>query len=135
LHDKAVCPSDATKMGTVGAMLSYAVNCGARDVAPTTTIPADWRANGMFLDYWDWRGNPNSHVATVKMDSSFIMKGDGLANTLMLSENLDATLYFDRNETNNGFIFDWPMPAGFKAINGPGFSSPYQKAPPSIHHP
>src|SRR5205823_12015192 len=97
--------------------------------------PADWRANGMFFDYLDWRSNPNNRVATVKIDFSFIMKGDGLANTLMVSENRDATLYYDRNETNNGFIFNWPMPAGFRAINGPGFDAPYDKARPSSYHP
>src|SRR5262249_33310393 len=102
--------------------LSYAVNCGCRDVDvsnedPKNPYPADWRPNGVFFDYWDWRGNPNNHVPVVKMDSSFIMKGDGLDNTLMVSESLNAGKYFERNETNNGFIFDWPQPPGVKMIN------------------
>jgi prepilin-type N-terminal cleavage/methylation domain-containing protein len=133
LHTVAVCPSDVEKMQTKGAWMSYAVNCGRKDAAPTSipppqgvqAVPADWRANGMFHDLLDWRGNPNLRVTTVKMDSSFIRSGDGLETTLMLSENLDAKQYFDRNETNNGFIFDWPVSSGFQAINGPGFSGEY----------
>jgi hypothetical protein len=53
----------------------------------------------MFHDYLDWRGNPNNHVKTVKMDSSFIIGGDGLANTLMISENHDATNFDGRDKT------------------------------------
>jgi hypothetical protein len=89
----------------------------------------------MFHDYLDWRFNPNNRVAVVKMDSSFIMKGDGLATTLMIAENRDATQYVDRNETTNGFVFDPPTGAAFKAINGPGFGGNYATARPSSHHP
>jgi hypothetical protein len=134
LHTVAVCNSDATKITTPGALLSYVVSCGGKDVVPTGQIPADWRANGMFHDYFDWRGNPNLRVATVKMDSSFIKGGDGLANTLMLSENRDATLYYDRNETTNGFIFNWPETLPFRAINGDGFRDDYATARPSSYH-
>ena len=129
--------------------MSYVVNCGRKDAEPSLAtanppIPADWRANGMFLDYWDWRGNPNIRVHTVKMDSSFIKGGDGLANTLMLSENRDAGLYFGRglsldhiepfdHERFLGFVFD-PPTGPFKAINGPGFGGDYATARPSSHH-
>ncbi len=117
--------------------MSYVVNCGRKDFQNPTLSPpmtADWRANGMFHDYWDWRVNPNNRVATVKMDSSFIQGGDGLANTLMLSENRDADRYYLRdNEWSSGFVFD-PPTGPFQAINGPGFGGDYATARPSSHH-
>jgi prepilin-type N-terminal cleavage/methylation domain-containing protein len=149
LHTVAVCPSDAEKLQRIEPLASYVVNCGRKDVDPTAVnasppIAADWRANGMFHDYWDWRVNPNNRVATVKMDSSFIKSGDGLANTLMLSENRDAGLYFGRGlSVNNiqpsheewylGFVFD-PPTGPFRAINGPGFGGNYATARPSSNH-
>ncbi len=142
LHSIAVCPSDAEKLAQKKAMLSYVVNCGRKDADPTPLvnrpnppIAADWRANGMFHDYWDWRVNPNNRVATVKMDSSFIQGGDGLANTLMLSENRDATFYYMRdNEWSIGFVFDPPTGGALQAINGPGFGGDYATARPSSYH-
>lgn len=137
LHPLAVCPSEFDKMQRKDPLLSYAVNCGRKDVDPTATLPADWRANGVFHNLWSWRVNPTNRVATVKMDSSFIEKGDGLSNTLLLAENVNATLYYDRNETTNGFVFDPPsvVGAGFRAINGPGFGGDYSTARPSSRHP
>jgi prepilin-type N-terminal cleavage/methylation domain-containing protein len=135
LHNVAVCPSETEKMQTKGPHLSYAVNCGCKDVMPSATMAADWRANGMFHDYWDWRGNPNNRVQTVKMDSSFIMGGDGLAHTLMISENVDAKNYYVRNETTSGFVFDHTTVGPLQAINGAGFGDPYDKARPSSNHP
>jgi prepilin-type N-terminal cleavage/methylation domain-containing protein len=139
LHNIAVCPSDADKLSRKEPLLSYVVNCGRKDADPSLIganppIPADWRANGMFLDGWDWRGNPNIRVTTAKMDSSFIRGGDGLANTLMLSENRDAGYYYERDhEWFLGFVFD-PPTGPFKAINGPGFGGDYATARPSSHH-
>jgi hypothetical protein len=93
-----ICPS-RNPTGTP-APLSYIVNCGAPDVKfsdlPTSgTIPSmDFQENGVFFDVFtpQWaklNGRPNI-PPRITTDISWINKHDGNAQTLMLSESIDA---------------------------------------------
>ncbi len=78
-----VCPNDSRSQYTP---LSYVVNCGLPDVYPSGVAgePDKQPAYGIFNDKWS--------VAGVSVRLSAIK--DGAAQTLMLSENLDATEWF-----------------------------------------
>ncbi|MEX2119271.1 MAG: DUF1559 domain-containing protein [Pirellulales bacterium] len=143
------CPSDPAPSFT-STSISYVVNCGQMDIlpseAPTSTTPgypADWRANGIFLNRWqDPTENPGPiHV----VNKDYVSSRDGTSNTLLLSENIDAADYADlniygtSNETLNGFIW-WPQDPSTledaKRINGP--TDPVDlifNARPSSQHP
>lgn len=75
-----VCPSDRDKVGANGPVLSYVGNAGRPD---TNSAEPDFRSNAIFLDL----SNPGAKQQT----PAFIIKADGKANTLLLSENLNAT--------------------------------------------
>jgi len=75
-----VCPSDRDKLGANGPVLSYVGNAGRPD---TNSAEPDFRSNAIFLDL----SNPGAKQQT----PAFIIKADGKANTLLLSENLNAT--------------------------------------------
>lgn len=77
----AVCPSDEPQ-DRVGCPTSYVVNCGMEDAGQQ-----DWKSNGVFF---------NHTAATVeKTDASYVHAHDGISNTLLLSENIQA--------------WDWPQ--------------------------
>lgn len=80
-----VCPSDRDKVEANGPVLSYVGNAGRPDVPPKNSSgdPIDYRSNAIFLDLY----NPNTKQQT----PAFIIKADGKVNTLLLSENLNAT--------------------------------------------
>lgn len=69
-----VCASDADGMS--GNPLSYAANCGRPDVSFV-----DKPANGVFLNLFEQR---------VTSTDSFISQHDGLANTILFGENIQA---------------------------------------------
>lgn len=75
-----VCPSDRDKLGANGPVLSYVGNAGRPD---TNSAEPDFRSNAIFLDL----SNPGAKQQT----PAFIIKADGKVNTLLLSENLNAT--------------------------------------------
>jgi prepilin-type processing-associated H-X9-DG protein len=146
LNDLLVCPSDMQKMSLGAPVTSIVCNAGRQDAAATAAIPADWRSNAVFVN----RDDRNSNGGLIKVDvtdSSFIMKGDGLAVTLLLSENVDATTWFNPipspEEWLNAMVF-WPPdssgnfpPLPVQAINGPNPSGvpSYDTARPSSYHP
>ncbi len=149
MSDHLVCPSDGAKLSSTASYTSYVANTGRQDnrAAATSTRPADWRSNAMFLDLAGGGGGP-AYFQT----ASYVLKGDGLATTFLLSENLDAWLWAaDANnaEATHGFIF-WPPTANGQppnpgyAINGPfngqrpptlNSLPPYATARPSSNHP
>jgi prepilin-type N-terminal cleavage/methylation domain-containing protein len=133
----AVCPSDISKLTSGAAELSYVVNAGRRDAQPTTTIPADWRANGVFLDLLSWRGSSSNRVMVQTSNLSFIQNGDGAANTLLLSENYDAGRWYEISEARTGFIFYPPGQYSRHRINGPTRtgSGSFLNARPASYHP
>jgi len=114
------------------------VNSGMPDVI-NRDFPRDWRANGPFLDLTD--GNAN--VLPVSLD--FIEDHDGLSNTMMLTENLDAAGWLSASEAANSVNWrDFPdgkRGESLLAINRQGGASkrgktadPYLFARPSSFH-
>jgi prepilin-type N-terminal cleavage/methylation domain-containing protein len=99
----ATCPSDApeqlTPTPTSGPIshLAYVVNAGRQDPSKLDLNgpSPDYEANGVFHDL--------RHPKSPKVSTT--MK-DGASNTLMLSENINATRWTDVNEAQITFIFD-----------------------------
>ncbi|MDD4266943.1 MAG: DUF1559 domain-containing protein [Thermoguttaceae bacterium] len=78
----AVCPSDPGK--TTHAPLSYVVNTGI----PDGSSQVENRGMGIFFNHQCWVTGPKQ---TVSID--YINLQDGTSNTLLLSENVQATRY------------------------------------------
>lgn len=102
-----MCPDDprSTKQPRE-AWLSYVANCGLPDAEPSDEFPADWPANGVFLERFldrDARG---------AMTAEFIEDHDGAAYTLLLSENVDAGKWTDATEALVGFLWYPGTPQG-----------------------
>jgi len=145
LNELLVCPSDSEKMAlrAPNSPTSVVGNAGRVDARATATTPADWRANAGLVN----RDDRDANGAPVKVDptdASYIARGDGLAYTLLLTENLDAgTWYnFTADETLSGVVF-WPPDAAgnfppklVHTINGPklNVTTPYDTARPSSNH-
>jgi prepilin-type N-terminal cleavage/methylation domain-containing protein/prepilin-type processing-associated H-X9-DG protein len=142
LNDLLVCPSDPDKMAMRSPRSPTSIVCNAGRQDATATTPADWRSNGVFM---------NRDEAGVKVDvtdASFIAKGDGLANTLLLSESADAGSWYNPppppppvnfpspDETVSCIVF-WPPPVlDIHRINGPrAGATAYDLARPSSYHP
>ncbi|MCG8586673.1 MAG: DUF1559 domain-containing protein, partial [Pirellulales bacterium] len=101
-----VCPSDQGP--TNAPRMNYVVNGGQ----PGSDSPAD----GIFFDH-------------AKAERVYITKDDfrdGLANTIMLAENLDSTSWDVTDEANQCIL--WPLTDSNEINNGTG-------ARPSSHHP
>ena len=85
------CPSDTSNLSSP-TPLSYVVNGGMPDWIAfnevTGKVPYDFPANGVFMDH-----DPNTHAdyGAPITSSSQINIQDGTTNTLLLSENLDAS--------------------------------------------
>jgi hypothetical protein len=102
-----VCPQDpppGLDQGPRRSWLSFVVNTGLADLAPADRqgpdLPADWPANGVFIDRFD----PAAiMLPAVSRDS--LEAGDGLEHTLLLSENLDSGDWTDHDETRIGFLW------------------------------
>jgi len=102
-----VCPQDpppGLDQGARRSWLSFVVNTGLADLPAADRqgpeLPADWPANGVFMDRFD----PASiMLPPVSRDS--LEAGDGLENTLLLSENLDSGDWTDHEETRIGFLW------------------------------
>jgi prepilin-type N-terminal cleavage/methylation domain-containing protein len=75
----SICPSDSSNAGKSSPWTSYVVNCGQLD---TAAAPYDTAANGVFQDHV--LGSTKVTLTDIK---------DGQANTLMLTENVDAYCY------------------------------------------
>ena len=115
------------------------VNSGLPDVIHAD-FPRDWRANGPFMDLTD--DDPDAFPVSLE----FIEDRDGLSNTLMLTENLDAGGWLSDSEADNAFVWrDFPdgkRGDSLLAINRqPGASKqtidrgdPYLFARPSSFH-
>jgi prepilin-type N-terminal cleavage/methylation domain-containing protein/prepilin-type processing-associated H-X9-DG protein len=121
--------------------LSYVVNCGLKDQDPPTilqdsngnALSRDWPANGVFHYNYPYTNNsfpsfPNEYPTpsptastgdvlsaekVVKVSSSLVSSSDGMATTLMLSENVDSNNWTNIWETQIGFIWQ----AGLDASN------------------
>ena len=76
---------------------SFVANTGQPDATPTEEFPADWPANGVFLD----RLAPGATRCTL----AYFETHDGAERTLLLSENTDTGLWTDFLEARVGFVW------------------------------
>lgn len=95
------CPSDVSN-NDLAAKISYQCNGGRDDnESPNPPgLPMDWAANGVFdnrLKGTDASANPHAINQTSLGD---ISNGDGVGNTIMLAENVNALVW---NESPNEF--------------------------------
>ena len=101
-----VCPeSDKRPTESISQPMSFVVNCGMPD-QKTTQGPLDHLPNGIFFDRV-----AKSQLMTV----DYLMEHDGLENTLMLTENLDAGQSFSFKEHEVGFVWIDSFDEGFAA--------------------
>lgn len=86
------CPSDPESPQADGQPqpTSYVVNSGMADVPAQPKIPGDWPDNGAFVSRWEIQP-----AAMAQTSTDFISAKDGASNTVMLSENIDASFWFD----------------------------------------
>lgn len=91
-----VCPaSQKTPTDNLPQPLSFVANCGMPDVN-SGKGPRDHLANGVFFDRV--RGSN-------RMSIDYLFEHDGLENTYLLSENLNAGQVFDTTESLVGFVW------------------------------
>ncbi|HOM18789.1 MAG TPA: DUF1559 domain-containing protein [Thermoguttaceae bacterium] len=131
-----VCPSDPPDSVTsTSTYLSYVANCGQQDqngAEPTTTPP---QSHGVFFNH-DVTITATSRPPTMSLD--YLSQHDGAATTLLISENIDATLWENYSNSSAwtgtgefqvGFI--WQTDGSLR-VNYPKTSS-YPR--PSSYHP
>lgn len=102
LIKELICPSDRPPRDEPLPIsrMSFVVNAGMPDVPATDSIPADWPANGVFMD----RFTPSGVRAhSVSIDE--LNKLDGTNFTLLLTENVDAELWTDTEEAKVGIVW------------------------------
>ena len=111
-----VCPSDShpefTSDGPAIAMLSFVANTGIYDVNPDS-VPArqrrdhlpDSQANGVFNRRDVGIGFRRANSGAMRVDRGYVSRHDGLRQTLMLAENVDAGLWYSKTELNIGFTW------------------------------
>jgi len=115
------CPSDDT-VNRAGTSLSYVVNSGQKD-APTATaastasgagsasagIPRDWKANGIFFDYYSddplIKTTQSTRGPTIVMRSGEVR--DPKDKTIMFTENVDAVDYIFDVNTAGGALYPY----------------------------
>ena len=119
--DIYVCPSDEP-MAATKSQLSYVINAGRADDAEEKL------ANGIARDYT---------VFSERMSIGYIAQHDGTANTLLLSENLQATTWDAIGKPDTTFL--WHATTSPKAehlINGGKKNAPLASdtARPSSNH-
>ncbi|MCA9269120.1 MAG: DUF1559 domain-containing protein [Planctomycetales bacterium] len=88
--------TDAARLGP----LSWVVNTGMADVEVAGDLPADWAANGLFVNLFEPGAAESPHPSLATLEA-----GDGSAATLMLSENLNAGDWTDSDEASVGFLW------------------------------
>jgi prepilin-type processing-associated H-X9-DG protein len=102
-----ICPDDPRgSKRPPEAWISYVANCGLPDAEPRDEFPADWPANGVFLERFLDRAESRA------MTRKFIKDHDGESYTLLFSENIDAGKWTDTNEALVGFLWYPGTPQG-----------------------
>ncbi len=116
-----------------GPVLSFVVNAGLPDGRATSTIPADWPANGVCHDLFPAKIN-GEPVAQSRVSAAFIEQHDGLEQTLLLAENTEAGDWTDTEEPRVGFCWLPTLePPAVARVNGRSqtpVSNPYELARP-----
>ncbi len=121
--DILLCPQDPTKFGPdIGPNLSYVINSGC------ASDNGDKPANGVALDRFHG-AEPNT--------LSYVAEHDGASQTLMLSENLQATRWDKPGRLETTFLWhDTTTPSPIHRINGGSRALPLSPltARPSSNH-
>lgn len=142
------CPSNPFASG--GPSTVYVVNTGYQDYTVTAagSRTADFQANGVFHRRFERNRDPSSWIGEtfIKMTPENVK--DGLSNTLLLSENVDAGNYYDILEYQSGMIWHpWdpddsqstqlPLKPQWRINGQPTTGQPqdYNQARPSCGHP
>lgn len=115
-----VCPSDPADQTNNSTHLAYAVNCGVNGVfndsagtrqaldkrwdgsaavAIADNLAYEKRAHGVFFNRQPDSGIPSS--ARLVMSLDYLSQHDGSGNTILLSENIQATDYVPRDSSGN----------------------------------
>jgi prepilin-type N-terminal cleavage/methylation domain-containing protein len=93
-----ICPSDTQRLVTAATappQLSYVANSGRWD-NPTAGFAVDNKETGVFFDDFAAHGAatyPAYQYPNVSIDQGYIAQHDGATNTILLSENMDATVW------------------------------------------
>lgn len=92
-----VCPADSIKLSG-GTQLSYVCNSGYKD--DVNQNPRDWIFNGMFMDryYFNPADKSNNVPPTADTKIDQVTRWDGVTQTALLSENVDAGLYYKQGD-------------------------------------
>ncbi len=97
-----VCPSAPPEQTGAGTSHNaYVANCGIADGMSTSGGPVsapDGPKTGVFFNHQSWAGA----LKNLKMSLDFMSGKDGSSNTIMLSENLQATEYIPVTPDSNG---------------------------------
>lgn len=86
-------------------------SAGSSQTGASGGSPRDWPANGVFHDRYTYdkrlqqNQNNNQLPPMVRMNKDYISRGDGLEQTLMISENVDATDYTFDTGSNNNYLY------------------------------
>ena len=127
--DIFVCPADPDKRDSAQPWLSFVANAGMPDAQSGQANPpgTDFKANGIFHD--------QIAQPALRMNSRYIAQGDGLALTLLLSENLAAGQYHQwQSEFFTTMVF-LVNPGQESLLNGSENRTPgYVRARPSSLH-
>jgi prepilin-type N-terminal cleavage/methylation domain-containing protein/prepilin-type processing-associated H-X9-DG protein len=133
------CPTAA--LPTDGTPVSYVLNTGMIDnpqgqPTPGSNMlpPLDWKENGVFHNTYYGNatqgtqqtpipGGASKPVSQVRMTKTYISANDGVQNTLLLSENIDAMSYTSQLEWELGFIWN-PSSVTPPAVSQPGIPMP-----------
>lgn len=94
-----ICPANRPREDEP-TWMSYVVNSGMPDAAASADVPADWRANGVFMDRF-----PVGKAISLPVDLAYVEKHNGLGHTLLFSENVDSGLWTDSDEPLVGFVW------------------------------
>ncbi len=98
--DLAVCPSDPPPT-LADPHLSYVANTGVWDPSLSwRDLPANGICHNLFARSDSMSEKQLANKAKVTL--SYVSKHDGASTTLLLSENVDARLWFSKNSPNEG---------------------------------
>ena len=130
-----ICPSDAGKLASTNWPTSFVANAGVPDNSsisaawPSTDIPPNGTCHD--LTAGTFQSSP-----TPKVSMEYVQLHDGVATTMLLTENVDATSWATFNEWPDCTIL-WALAAGpaDMIINQPvDTSANYKIARPSSNH-
>jgi len=120
------CPSDPRRDHP--AMCAYAANCGLPDPDPPAGIPGythEGLEHGVFFDH--------TKINKIAMSLDYLSRHDGSTNTLLLSENIQATLWKPIIDSSGGPRWPNERDLGIVWDVAPGVCDPSDLRPAKIN--